>query len=278
MKKKKIIIISIVVIALAVIIGLGVYLGPKMYRDYKEKKDYDELADYMNNVSEEEPKQIQQKTERMIKLEELHNQYEDVVAWVSIPDTNISYPVVQGDDNSYYLDHTYKKEYSARGSIFLDKDASFDRPSDNFLIYGHRNKNGAMFEDLIKYEKEDFYQNHKNIIFTTLKEDIEYEIIAAFRSRVYYKYEKDVFRYYYFVNAENEEAFNNFVSSAKRDSMYDTGISASYGDQLLTLSTCAYHTEDGRFAVVAKRKGLVQEENPENQEIPENNGEGQGEA
>lgn len=249
--KKKIIRNIIIIVLALIVVGTAVYLGVKYYIDHKEKNDYDSLAEYMTDT-EEEPKEAE-KTERMVKLEELHNQYPDVVAWIEIPDTNISYPVVKGTDNDFYLDHNYKGEYSARGSIYLDKDADLDRPSENFLIYGHRNLNGAMFEDLMKYEKADFYQGHKRIKFTTLTEDVEYEVISAFRSRVYYKSEKNVFRYYYFVNAENEAAFNEYVSNAKRDAMYDTGTTATYGDQLITLSTCAYHTENGRFAVVAKK-------------------------
>ena len=70
----------------------------------------------------------------------------------------------------------------------------------------------------------------------------------------YYKSEKNVFRYYYFINAENEKEYNEFVDSAKENSLYDTGKTAEYGDQLMTLSTCAYHIEDGRFAVVAREK------------------------
>ena len=152
------------------------------------------------------------------------------------------------------MDHTYEKEYSARGSIFLDKSVNLSLPSSNFLIYGHRNKSGEMFEDLLKYEQISFYQEHKIINFTTLDEDIEYEILSVFRSRVYYQSEKNVFRYYYFINATNEHEYNKFISDAKAASLYDTGIMAKYNEQLLTLSTCAYHTEDGRFAIVAKKK------------------------
>lgn len=162
--------------------------------------------------------------------------------------------MLQADNNSYYLNHSYDKKYSARGSIFLDKDVSFSPSSSNFLIYGHRNKSGAMFENLLNYEKESFFQSHKIINFTTLEEEAEYEIVATFRSRVYYKSEKNVFRYYYFINANNENEYNEFISNAKSASLYDTGITAKYNEQLITLSTCAYHTEDGRFAVVAKKK------------------------
>ena len=110
-----------------------------------------------------------------------------------------------------------------------------------------------MFSGLLNYEDENYYKNHKFIRFTTNKEDVEYEIIAVFLSRVYYKSEQDVFRYYYFINAANEEEFENYVKSSKEESLYDIEATAQYGDQLLTLSTCSYHTEDGRLAVVARR-------------------------
>ena len=260
-KSKKIKILALLILILVTVLVIA-FLAFRSDEESKEFKEYDDLADSMNSASMEP--QEAEKTERMIKLEELHNEYPDVVAWLEVPGTNMSYPIVQGKDNDYYLDHTYKKEYSARGSIFLDKDVNFDRPSDNFLIYGHRNQRGAMFEELLKYEKEDFFKEHKTINFTTLKDDGEYEIIAAFRSRVYYKFEKNVFRYYYFVNAENEEAFNEYVRCAKRDSMYDTGVTANYGDQLVTLSTCAYHTEDGRFAIVARKVRTNNNNNADN--------------
>ena len=73
------------------------------------------------------------------------------------------------------------------------------------------------------------------------------------QSRVFYKSEQNVFRYYYFVNAETEEEYNNFVEESKKASIYDTGKTATYGEQLLTLSTCEYSQENGRFAIVAKK-------------------------
>ena len=78
-------------------------------------------------------------------------------------------------------------------------------------------------------------------------------ILSVFLSRVYYKNEKNVFRYYYFINADNEEQYNNYVQESKKASLYDTGKTAQYGEQLLTLSTCEYSQEDGRFVIVAKK-------------------------
>ena len=207
----------------------------------------------LNDIKIDETQITETKTERMLQLEELKKQNNDIVGWLEIPNTKINYPVLQTTDNEYYMTHTYKKEYSKDGSIFLDKDYNWDVPSSNLLIYGHNNKNGNMFQELLKYEDESYYKEHSTIKFTTLNEDCTYEIIAVFKSRVYYKSEKNVFRYYYFINAENEEEYNNYVEESKKASLYNTGKTAEYGEQLLTLSTCEYSQEDGRFVIVARK-------------------------
>ena len=125
--------------------------------------------------------------------------------------------------------------------------------SSNYLIYGHRNTKGLIFEDLIKYQDENFYKEHKIIRFTTATEDNTYQIMYAFNSRVYYQDEDNVFRYYYFVNAKNKSKYDEFVENCKKSSLYETGVTAEYGNQLLTLSTCEYSQKDGRFAIVAKK-------------------------
>ena len=229
--------------------GIG-YLTYYLYDRNKNNKDNEEI---LNNIEIDESKITESKTERMIQLEELQKENEEIIGWLEIEGTNINYPVLQTSDNDYYLTHNYKKEYSSSGSLFLDKDFDMVNGSSNYLIYGHRNKQGLMFEDLIKYAEEDFYKEHTKIKFTTNKDDSIYEILSVFYSRVYYKSEKNVFRYYYFVNAENEQEYNDFVENAKKASIYDTGVTAQYGEQLLTLSTCEYSQEDGRFVVVCKK-------------------------
>ena len=216
----------------------------------KEKQEYKEILD---NIEIDAAEVTVQKTERMLQLEELQKENDEIIGWLEIEGTNINYPILQTKDNDYYLTHNYKKEKSSTGSLFLDKDFDLINGSSNYLIYGHRSKQGLMFEDLMKYAKKDFYQDHTTIKFTTPTEDATYEIISVFYSRVYYKSEKDVFRYYYFVNSEDEQEYNEFVNNAKKSSIYDIEATAQYGDQLLTLSTCEYSQEDGRFAVVARK-------------------------
>ena len=192
-------------------------------------------------------------TERMIQVKTLQETNQDIVGWLEIENTSINYPVLQGRDNEYYMTHNYKKEKSKNGSIFLNKDYDWNIPSNNLLIYGHNLNNGTMFQELLKYSDESFYKKHPTIRFTTENEDSEFEIISVFKSRVYYSSEKNVFRYYYFINPESETEYNDYVKNAKNASLYNINSSATYGDQLITLSTCSYHVKDGRFAVVAKK-------------------------
>lgn len=194
-----------------------------------------------------------QETERILKVQKLQEENSDIVGWLEIEGTSINYPVLQGTDNEYYMTHNYKKQKSQNGSIFLTKDYDWSIPSSNLLIFGHNLNNGTMFQELLKYAKKEFYQEHPIIRFTTNKEDAEYEIISAFKSKVYYKTEKNVFRYYFFVNVKTEAEYNEFVQNAKKASLYDIDKTAEFGDQLITLSTCSYHIEDGRFAVVGRK-------------------------
>lgn len=221
------------------------------YKNTNKTKEIN--SNILNDIEVDETKTTDTVTEKMLQLQELKKENEDIVAWLEIANTKINYPVLQTTDNEYYMTHNYKKEKSGDGSIFLDKDYDWNKPSDNLLIYGHNNKNGNMFQELLKYENENYYKEHSTINFTTINEDSIYEIIAVFKSRVYYKNEKNVFRYYYFINAENEEEYNYYVEESKKASLYDTGKTAKYGEQLLTLSTCEYSQEDGRFVIVARK-------------------------
>lgn len=245
-KSRKVIITIFVVIFVISIIFIGAYI----YKSYKEKKNN---KDVLNNVEINSEEITEEKTKRMLQVEELQKENQEVIGWIEIEETNINYPVCQAKDNEYYIKHTYKKEYSNDGSIFLDKDYEWNPPSSNLLIYGHNNKNENMFQELLKYEEESYYKEHPTIRFATATEDSTFEIIAVFKSRVFYKNEQNVFRYYYFVNAETEGEFNEYVANCKKSSIYDTGKMATYGEQLMTLSTCEYSQENGRFVVVAKK-------------------------
>ena len=209
------------------------------------------------------PVSIAQKTQ---KMEEVYGMNEDCAGWISIDGTVIDYPVMQTPfDEQYYLNRDFDGKYSAYGCIIADTDSEIgtgtiaadysdgSRPSTNIILHGHNMKNGTMFGSLDKYRDKGFEQQHPIIKFSSLYEDREYEICSVFLSQVYKKSETDVFKYYQFFNADTEDEFNDFYDNIKKMSMYDTGVDASFGDEFITLSVCAYHVENGRLVVVGKR-------------------------
>lgn len=176
----------------------------------------------------------------------------DMVAWLSIPGTIVDYPVMWTPfDETYYLYRDFEKKDNSNGSLILDTDSSLEPLTTNLIIHGHNMKSGAMFGSLTSYENEDFYKEHKNILLYTKTCEKRYEILAVFRSQVYKKSE-DVFKFYKFFEAETEEDFLDFYNNIKVLSIYDTGVTAEFGDHFITLSTCVYHVKNGRFVVVAK--------------------------
>lgn len=182
----------------------------------------------------------------------LYNKNKSLIGWLKIDDTNIDYPVMQTANNEYYLDHNYDQEYDKNGSLFLDKDCDVVHRNTNLIIYGHHMKSGKMFGNLNMYSSEDYCKKHSTIQFDTIYEKGTYEVMYVFRSRIYNE-DEIVFKYYQFLNAASEKEFNSNMQEMAALSLYDTGVTAGYGDELLTLSTCDNSETDGRFVVVAKR-------------------------
>ena len=178
--------------------------------------------------------------------------YPDIAAWFQIPDTIIDYPVMwTPEDETYYLYKHYDGSENINGSLLLDTDSSLDPLTTNLIIHGHNMKSGAMFGYLPMYEKFSYYEQHKEMLLYTPDGERTYEVIAVFRSQVFKK--KDTcFKYYKFFQANTEEEFKDFYDNIKALSIYDTGVTAEFGDHFITLSTCVSYVENGRFVVVAK--------------------------
>lgn len=187
------------------------------------------------------------------KFADLYTQNNDFMGWLKIDDTGIDYPVMfTPNDEEYYIHRDYEGAYSSSGTLFIGKLSDPITPSDNVIIYGHNMKAGTMFYPLLKYEKNDFYEGHKYIEFDTIDDNCTYEVIAAFRT-VINESDPSNFDYYNFANANSKEEFDEYVSKVKSKTPYDIPTTAEYGDKLITLSTCAYHADEGRYVVVAKR-------------------------
>lgn len=184
--------------------------------------------------------------------ENLFEKNSDMICWLDIEGTDINYPVMYTPDNpEYYLHRDFDGEYSYSGLPFLDSRCDMDKSS-NLIIYGHNMKNSTMFSQLLKYEDYDFWKEHRYINVKTADGERKYEIIAAFRSEVQPEGGSG-FRYYGFTDTDKASEYDEYLRNIKNLALYDTGVLAEYGTQLMTLSTCSYHTDDGRFAVTAKR-------------------------
>ena len=185
-------------------------------------------------------------------LAALHKKNSDIVGWIKIDDTRVDYPVMwTPDDPEFYLRRNFQKEESMAGTPFLDG-YSLMPGSFNWLIYGHNMKNGTMFHDILEYDDPAFYEKHKLIHFDTLEGDGLYEVAAVCYTQIYNQ-EDQVFKYYQYAAITDEDSFNTYVQNVKALSIYDTGVTPVWGDQLITLSTCEYSVEDGRFIIVARK-------------------------
>ncbi|MBR2521219.1 MAG: class B sortase [Oscillospiraceae bacterium] len=178
----------------------------------------------------------------------------DFFGWLTIEGTDIDYPVVYTpEEPEYYLRRAFDGTYSHSGVPFLDANCRPD--GDYFLIYGHNMKNMTMFGQLAYFLEEDFCREHPVINFDTLYEKHEYEVMAVFLTSVDYYTDDGSFHYYEYYDLPDEETFSEYVKQVKQASVCDTGVNASFGDSILVLSTCNYHTEDGRLVVVAREVG-----------------------
>jgi len=179
----------------------------------------------------------------------------DMVGWIQIPGTKVNYPVLQNMDvKNYYLKRDFYEQEARHGSIYAYEWADFNAPSQNITLFGHNMGDGSMFAGLHAYEKEEFYKDHPYIIFDTISSHQIYKVISVFYTTTD---PTNGFDYHDFTDGDEHE-FSLFVEECKKLSMYDTGDTAVFGNELLTLSTCDDDVADDtvRFVVVAKKVSL----------------------
>ncbi len=257
-------ILGIVCIGLA--IACALYFGIVELQDIMATRKLQKLQEQTNTQSQDE-QPAQESTQPLPEdtvidpstltilpeYQELKNENQDLVGWLSIDDTQINYPVVQKEnDNEYYLNHSFDGAGDNNGTLFVDYRSDIVNPTSNTIIYGHNMKSGMMFGTLKNYLDETFYQTHKTINFHTIYEKRTYQVVAVGLSKVGYR-DDNSYKYYDFIDAGNEAEFSAFLENIKSLSVFGTDLDVTYEDKLLTLSTCNSYTEDGRLFVVAKR-------------------------
>lgn len=244
---------------------IAIFSGVMIHSHFKEANEQEELYESLAQIVEKTetspeteapmPTTPPESGELVMLPEyaELYEQNNDLVGWICIEDTKINYPVMQSVDNpNFYLKHGFDKAYTDYGCPYVGENCDVTKPSDNLIIYGHHMKNGSMFSDLEKFKKKDFWEEHKTFSFNTLYEKQTYEVIAVFKT-VVYTGSANEFKYFQFSDAQTSQQFDEYIAKCKDKALYDTGVSAEYGDKLITLSTCEYSNTNGRLVLVAKR-------------------------
>lgn len=190
---------------------------------------------------------------------DLWKENKDLWGWLTIPNTPIDYPVMfTPEEPEFYLHKGFDKEYAYSGCLFIGEGCYPTRS--HVIIYGHNMENDTMFSTLPYYWSEDYYKQHKTIRFDTIVQEGTFRVMAAFYSQAYQEENEDAFRYHLYTDLSDPDTFAEYVRKAKENSLYDTGVTAEYGQRIITLSTCSYHVTDGRFAVIAVETDPAAEE------------------
>lgn len=167
----------------------------------------------------------------------------DVMGWIQIPDTKLTYPLLRAQDNDQYLKHSWNGQYNAGGSIFLECQNSPDLSDFNTILYGHRMRDGSMFAALKYYKDLEYWQAHPSVYLATPEGVRRYDIFAA--------YEAPVVSHTYRLGFAAPEDKEEFLDHALRRSVIDTGIRPSADSRILTLSTCTGAGYSTRWVVQA---------------------------
>lgn len=256
---------TITIILLLIAFGVSAFFVVNYLIEGKEQK---ELNDTLSNIvasaatTEETTEAAEETTEATEATEETEPVmlpgYKDIyelnnhtVGWIKMEGTQIDYPVMQTpDDPNYYLYRSFDDGASTRGSLYAWSEADINAPSDNITIFGHNMADGSMFAALNAYTDKAAWEENSLIFFDTLYEYHTYKIFAVFKTSANIG---EGFSYHQFVDAQDEEEFNEFISTCKSLAFYDTGITPVYGDKVICLSTCEYTLNNGRLVVAAVR-------------------------
>lgn len=209
----------------------------KIYTTLKDYKKSDDVYSQLRNTKENSDS-IGDATKDLSSINS------DYKFWINVEGTNIDYPVVQGNDNNFYLNHDFNKNYLPAGSIFLDYRNDFEKDY-NSVIYGHHMRNSTMFGQLEKFKDEDFFNENKTITIKTDHLSFQYEVFAI---GIY-----DADFGYNDISFDDKDDFNKFLNKILSKAMYNRDI-VTYENKIITLSTCSYEYKNARTAVFAVRK------------------------
>lgn len=250
---------TVICIVLALVVSISLFM---IVRHFSEKKKAaDSYSDMMEFVIKDDTGEIQpaepsdtDETETAtdsttesegdeqtitIDFEQLLAKYPDAVGWLYCEGTPINYPVMQSNDNNYYLRRLPDGTYNTAGSLFADYRCGAIGETSNYIIYGHNMKNGTMFSSLIKYKSQSYYDEHPVLYLFTPEGEYRIELIAGFVS----KPTGEVYT--------TEQTYEQVLEYCSK-STFVSNVSPGQEDVYITLSTCSYEYKNARYVVIGR--------------------------
>lgn len=236
MKKKKWL-YRIIMVILVIIIAFSLYkIGTILYEYYVGTKAYKQV-EALAGVKDGE-------FDGEVDFAALQKENADVKAWIYAEDTVINYPVVQGDDNSFYLNRMMNKEYNGKGSIFIDYRNQHPFKDFNTIIYGHRMKDGSMFHSLTKYREAEYFQKHQKMMLVTPKKKYDVIIFGV----VTIPADSEMYQLQFSGKSDKQQ----YLDWIEEHSETETGVQVTPDDNIVMLSTCTYEFDEARLVVYGK--------------------------
>lgn len=215
-----------------ILISILIFSGYKIYTKLSEYKKADNVYTELREKSQENNKDE--------KLSSINSDYR---FWLKVNNTNIDYPVVQGKDNDYYLNHDFNKDYLASGSIFMDYRNDFENDK-SIIIYGHHMRNKTMFGELANFKDESFFKENNKIKIEYKGKTYTYEIFSV--------YIADSSEDFLEINFNNDSEYEDYLNSIINKSLFKTNTNVTSKDKIVTLYTCSYEFNGARTIVNAK--------------------------
>ena len=255
-KKKLTILLIIRIILIIIIIYCLIYIFRWFMENQKNSKILDEITSetIIDTITVELPISDEDGETDPIKITTYELDFDKLlpinnstVGWLTVLNTSIDYPVVQAQDNTYYLTHSFDKTQNSAGWVFADYRNKFDGTDKNIIMYGHNRMDSSMFATLNTTQKDWWYNNASNryITFTTPTATCIYEVFSTYTIKAE--------NYYIQTDFESDSHYLEFLNSLKSRSVHDFNVSLDASDSILTLSTC---DATGRSRVVLHAKKI----------------------
>ena len=237
-------------------LAIAAFSGYQLFNilsEYKQGEDtYKDLEQYVSTVPDDSEDADAENDDGTVwpevDFDALKAINEDIVGWIYIEDTNVNYPIVQGEDNAYYLRRLYDGTPNGSGSIFMDFRNSADFSDPHTIIYGHSMQNSTMFTNIKKYKTQEFYDQHPYALLMTPEKNYKIELFSGYVASV-----KDNS---WELDLSDEDAYASWLSATKSKSMFLCDVTPTTEDKVLTMSTCTYEFDDARFVLV----GILREQ------------------